>query len=154
AYTRAVIPHPRGWSRTYSGDALTLTHPDGLAAGGIRYRERVRPLVPARAVVEEQLARTPRCKNPLPGTLQMTVTREGDDGAHIPSAGTFDGRPACRALGRVFGADFSALLSGMCAVPERVAEFPRQSRHLLRADAHALGVRRRRYLYTPPPGWN
>jgi hypothetical protein len=148
-----VIPHPRGWSKAYSGDVLTLYHPDGPAAGAIRYRERVRPLVPARVAVEELLGRTPRFAEPVLGKLESGVTAEGEYAAYVPIAGRVEGRPAHRAVGLVFGDDFYALLSGLCLATERVAEFTRLFRLLVHADSLGLGVRRRRYLYTPPPGW-
>jgi hypothetical protein len=149
-----VIPHPRGWTKAYSGDALTLYHPDGPAAGALRYRERVRPLVPVRVIVEGLLERTPQFRSPVPGPIERLVTAEGEYGAYVTVTGSYHERPAHRAMGMVFGDDFYALLSGMCATPERVPEFTRLFRLLLHADSHALGIRRRRYLYAPPPGWH
>jgi len=149
-----VIPYPRGWAKVYSGDAITLYHPEGPAAGGIRYRERVRPLLPARVIVEKLLARTPQFRDAVAGAPERVVTGEGEYGAFVTVTGTFNDRRAVRAIGMVFGDDFYALLSGLCAVPDKVPELTRLVRRLLHADAHALGVRRRRYLYTPPPGWH
>jgi hypothetical protein len=153
AYTRLVIPFPRGWTRSYSGETVTLFHPEGAEVGALRYRERIRPLAPARVIVERLLERTPQFRGGAPSAPEIIVTGEGEYGAVVTVTGTFNDRPAYRALGMVFGDDFYALLSGMCLVPQRVAEVGRLFRLLLRADSHALGVRRRRYLYTPPPGW-
>jgi hypothetical protein len=149
-----VIPHVTGWTKVYSGDSLALYHPEGAAVGGIRYRERVRPLVGASLVVEELLARFPQFQGAAPNRPEMLVTAEGEYAAHVVVSGLVDGKPAQRDVGLVFGDDFYALLSGLCVVEEKFAEFSRLVRLLVRLDSHALGVRRRRYLYTPPPGWH
>jgi hypothetical protein len=149
-----VIPYPRGWTKSYSGDAITFYHPEGPAVGAIRYRERVRPLLPARLIVERLHARTPQFQVASVARPEMIVTSEGEYGAYVTVAGAYDGRAAHRAVGMVFGDDFYALLSGLCAAPDRVPEFTRLFRLLLHADSHALGIRRRRYLYAPPPGWH
>ena len=51
-----MVPQLKGWSKVYSGDAITFYPPEGSAVGGIRYRERVRPLSRVSYVVEQMLA--------------------------------------------------------------------------------------------------
>jgi hypothetical protein len=83
----------------------------------------------------------------------MITTAEGEYGAHVTIAGKVNGAPAQRDIGVVFGDDFYAMLSALCVVPERFAEFSSSVATLVKLDSHALGVRRRRFFYDPPPGW-
>jgi hypothetical protein len=149
-----VIPHLKGWTRTYSGDAITLYPPEGAALGGIRYRERVRPLARVSHVVEQMLSRYPAFKPTQVGKPEMVVTQEGEYGALVKVAGTFNGQPAQRDLGFVFGDDFYALLSAISLVPDRFETYTKHVKLLVTVDSHCLGVRRRRFLYTPPAGWS
>ncbi len=153
AYTAPVVPQLRGWSKTYSGDSITFYPPDGPGIGGIRYRERVRPLVRVVTVVEQMLARYPQFVHTEVGPTESVQTAEGEYGAVVTIGGTVNGAPAQRDLGFVFGDDFYALISALSVDPARFADFTRWVRLLVTLDAHALGVRRRRFLYTPPAGW-
>jgi hypothetical protein len=157
SYTRAVIPHLKGWSKVWSGDALTLYPPaaeGGAQVGAIRYRERVRPLVRTSVIVEKLLARFPQFKVSEASRPEMLVTAEGEYAAHVLVTGTIDGKPAQRDVGLVFGDDFYAMISSLCLAPDRFEEFTRSVKLLVKMDAHALGTRRRRYLYTPPADWH
>jgi hypothetical protein len=149
-----VIPHVKGWSKVFSGESLLLYPPEGPGVGGIRYRERVRPLLGASLVVEELLARFPQFQGAAPNRPEMLITAEGEYAAHVVVGGVVDGKPAQRDVGLVFGDDYYALISSLCVVEHKFAEFSQLVRLLVRLDAHALGVRRRRFLYTPPPGWH
>jgi len=125
----------------------------GPQVGAIRYRERVRPLVRASVVVEKLLSRFPQFGNVSVSRPEMLVTSEGEYAAHVVVSGTMDGKPAQRDVGLVFGDDFYSMLSGLCVVSEEFAAFTRAVKLLVKMDSLALGVRRRRYLYTPPADW-
>jgi hypothetical protein len=148
-----VIPFLRGWSRSYSGDAITQYPPGGAIAGGIRYRERVRPLARTGEIVEQILTRYPVFQATAVLPTERLVTHEGEYAALVTIRGTVNGAPAQRDVGLVFGDDFYALISAIALLPERFEEMTRHVRLLARMDSHGLGVRRRRFLYTPPEGW-
>jgi hypothetical protein len=121
--------------------------------GAIRYRERIRPLVRVSTVIEQLLERFPAFKPTSVSPVEMVVTHEGEYGALARIAGTVKDAPAQRDLGLVFGDDFYALVSGIALVSDHFAELGEMVRLLVMMDSHALGVRRRRFLYTPPPRW-
>jgi hypothetical protein len=148
-----VVPQLKGWSKIYSGDSVTFYPPEGAEVGGIRYRERVRPLCRVSAVVRQMLERYPQFRSTSVGKPETIVTAEGEYGALVTIRGQVGGAPAQRDLGFVFGDDFYALVSSLSLAEARFADFTRWVRVLVTLDAHALGVRRRRFLYTPPPGW-
>jgi hypothetical protein len=148
-----VVPQLTGWSKQYSGDSITFYPPEGSTIGGIRYRERVRPLCRVSVVVDQMLARFPQFKATHVGKPAMLTSSEGEYGAIVTIGGKIDDQPAQRDLGFVFGDDFYALISSLTLDPARFTDFTRWTRSLIVLDTHALGVRRRRFLYTPPPGW-
>jgi hypothetical protein len=148
-----MIPTLRGWRRAASGDRITLAHPEGDTAAVIRYRESVRPLARMSVIVEDLLARTPGFEVGAVGPIERGVSDEGEYTARVVVDGTIGGAPARREIAAVFGDDDHALLTGASIVPARWDELAAAIRFLLEKDAHGRGVRRRRYLYTPPPGW-
>jgi hypothetical protein len=148
-----VIPHLKGWQKVFSGESLTLYPPGGSQVGGIRYRERVRPMLRVSQIVEQMLARYPQFTSAQVGAMEMIITAEGEYGALVTIAGQVGGAPAQRDIGVVFGDDFYAMISALCVVPDRFAEFTQSVTTLVKLDSHALGVRRRRFLYEPPAGW-
>jgi hypothetical protein len=148
-----VIPQLKGWTKIYSGEAVTFYPPEGSTMGGIRYRERVRPLCRVSAVVEEMLTRYPMFKATSVGHPDLLTTLEGEYAALVTIAGVVNDAPAQRDLGFVFGDDFYSFISALTVEPSKFADFTRWVRLLLQLDSQALGVRRRRYLYDAPPGW-
>ncbi len=54
----------------------------------------------------------------------------------------------------VFGDDFYALVDGVSLRTESFETLTAAVRQLTLTDAHLLGVRRRRYVFTPPAGWH
>jgi len=121
--------------------------------GGIRYRERVRPLARTGEIVHQVLARFPLFQPTEVGPPERLITHEGEYAALVTVGGKVNGAPAQRDLGLVFGDDFHALISAIAFDPERFAAFTRAVRLLTQMDSLGLGVRRRRFLYSPPPGW-
>lgn len=148
-----MVPQLKGWSKQYTGDSITFYPPEGPNIGGIRYRERVRPLTRVSAVVEQIVERYPQFKVGGVGKIETFTTSEGEYAATVTINGRINEAPAQRDLGFVFGDDFYALLSALTVDAGRFSEFTRWVKLLVTLDAHALGVRRRRFHYDPPPGW-
>jgi hypothetical protein len=145
-----MIPLIKRWSSAYAGDTLVLRHEDGSV---ISYRERVRPLARASVIVEDLLDRDPAFQDVTAGPPERLITAEGEYATHVVVTGTIGGEPAQRDVGLVFGDDFHSAIVGLTTRPGRFAEMSQLVRALVQLDSHALGVRRRRYLYAPPPGW-
>src|SRR5262249_48466528 len=116
--------------------------------------ERVRPLGRIGALVREHLAAEPQFTDwVLPDAAERLVTTEGEHAALVTLRGRERGAPAQRDLGFVFGDDFYAAVLGQCFDEARFGELTAKVRGLILADSHALGVRRRRFEYAPPPDW-
>jgi hypothetical protein len=149
-----MIVLPRGWALVNEADHVVLVHPAGRQVASIEYRERVHPLLKVGALVRRFLAHHPEfeCRE-LPDCVERVMTAEGEFGALATLEGKERGVPAQRDLGFVFGDDFYALVSAVCYRAEAFDEVTRTVRELVASDAHALGVRRRRFEYAPPRGW-
>jgi hypothetical protein len=139
-----------GWTRQLRGGSTLLVPPDGPETGHLRYRERVRPLRGVRELVREAMTAFPAFEGGEP-QVEPLVTLEGEYAAIARVEGTLEGKPAQRDFGFVFGDDFYTRLLGLCVKPERFAAFSDAVRRLTLADSQLLGIRRRRYLYEPPP---
>lgn len=148
-----MIPALPGWLRRQRPDGVALYPSDNTQAGGIGYRERVRPLLPVRALVQELLEKHPQFKPQTVGPLEPLITAEGEYAAMVTVAGELGGQPAQRDLGYVFGDDFYAHISGVAVSREHFSRFTQAVRSLTLGDVHMLGIRRRRFLFQPPPGW-
>jgi hypothetical protein len=132
---------------------VLLTPPEGSAAGGILYRERLRPLLPIEQLVKELNARHPDFMSPTVVAEERLITFEGEYAALVTVRGTLGGGEAQRDLGFVLGDDFYCLVSSLAFGTARFAEASQLARALVVHDRQALGVRRRRFLYDPPPGY-
>jgi hypothetical protein len=149
-----VISAIPGWRTIHEAGLIELVHPAGRSAATIAYRERVRPLGRIGALVREHLAAEPQFTGwVIPDAAERLVTNEGEHAALVTLRGRERGAPAQRDLGFVFGDDFYAAIFGQCFDEARFGELTAKVRGLVLADGHALGVRRRRFEYTPPPGW-
>lgn len=149
-----MIVLPRGWTLVNEADHVVLVHAGGRDVAAIEYRERNHPLAKVGALVRRFLARhaefTP---DALPDVVERLTTAEGEFGALATISGVERGAPAQRDLGFVFGDDFYALVSAVCYRPDQFDEVTRVVRELVATDTHALGVRRRRFEYSPPRNW-
>ncbi len=149
-----MIVIPPGWSATNELESIELVHPAGRDACVIEYRERVRPLVKAGAIVRRFLAERPALRfAELPDCVDRLTTVEGEYAAQVTLAGDDRGRPVQCDVGIVFGDDFYARLAAICYRAELYDELTRLVRDLVVGDVHALGLRRRRFEYAPPRGW-
>lgn len=120
--------------------------------GGIRYEERIAPLVSLATILDDVLADTGFQVTRI-GAWERFTTREGEHAALLALHGTLDGRPAQRDLGVVLLDDSYASISGYCLAVDAFARFTATVRELTVGDTHFLGVRRRRFMYTAPAGW-
>jgi hypothetical protein len=148
-----MIPIPKGWSVKYLADGLVLAHPDARDAARLWYRERVRPARRLGAILDEVLAASAGFVVGRVGPPERLVTLEGEHAALVTVSGTQDGAPAQRDVGVVFGDDFYAALGGLCLRPDLDGAMTQLVRDLIVRDQQVLGLRRRPFEYTPPPGW-
>lgn len=122
--------------------------------GIIRYRERVRPvrriLDAAQSVVLADPEFIPASFLPA----ELLQTAEGEYAALVTLDGSYRGQPARRFVGSVLTEDFATELDVLAPYPERFAALHKLATSLLKSDLLQLGVRPRRFFYTPPPGWN
>ena len=148
-----MIPVPFGWSVELLAHGIALAHPRGPAVASIVYRDRARPLRRIGALVDEFLATVPAFAADRPGTPERLLTREGEHAALITIVGTEAGKRVQRDLGYVFADDFYAVVSGICHEQPWFPQLTDLVRTLAQNDTQALGIRRRRFEYTPPRDW-
>ncbi len=149
-----MIVIPRGWSVAHELESFSLIHPEGREVAVIEYTERVRPLEKAGAIVRRLLAERPEfVPNEVPDLVERVTTLEGEYGALATIAGNERGQPVQRDLGIVFGDDFYARTSAACYRADQFEQVTQIVRDLVITDTHALGLRRRRFEYAPPRGW-
>lgn len=150
-----MIPLVPGWSMVARNGGLTLTPKEGASFGAIRYEERLRPLQPVAALLSAAQARDPRFRISRSRVPELLTTHEGEYAALVVVDGVLDGlaTPVQRTIGYVFGDDFYARIAGLALRPDQFARFEDQVRKLVIADSHYLGLRRRRFLFTPPAGY-
>lgn len=150
-----MIPLVPGWSMVARNGGYTLTPPEGPACGAIRYEERLRPLLPIPTLLAAAQARDARFVVTRQRPPEVLATQEGEYAAIIMLDGILDGvaAPVQRAIGYVFGDDFYARIASLALSADQFARFEDQVRTLVLADTHYLGLRRRRFLFSPPPGY-
>jgi hypothetical protein len=84
---------------------------------------------------------------------ERRVTDEGEYAALVVQEGRSPRGAAVRLLGYVLGDDWYASLIATVFATEQATRFRDVVETLLASDAHALGLRRRRFLYRAPAGW-
>jgi hypothetical protein len=149
-----MIGQPPGWTRQVSGSRVVLLPPGGTNHGAIRYDERKTPQKVLSAILAEQLSSEREFRVEATGSWERLVTIEGELGAAITVNGSIGADAAQRDLGVVYLDDAYALIDGYCVHPDEFAMFSATVRELTRGDSHFLGVRRRRFEYTPPRNWH
>lgn len=139
-----MIIVPRGWRSEAELEGLVAIHPAGREVAVLEYRERMRPLRKVRALLAELDP-----SSTLASPIERLVTAEGEYAA----IATLTAPGLQRDVGFVFGDDFYARTSLLTRSAEHFSEMTKLVRELVISDVQMLGVRRRRYEYTPPPGW-
>ena len=154
-FFRGMIPLLQGWSIVTRGIGLTLTPPEGVACGAIGYDERRRPLRPIASLLAEASTYGPRFVVTKQRGPERLTTHEGEYAALVVQDGVLDegARLVQRSIGYVFGDDFYARIVGLALRTEQFVRFEAQVRQLILQDRHHLGLRRRRFLFTPPVGY-
>lgn len=133
----------------YLADGLALFPSEGRARGGIRIRERLRPLRSARALASALVAEMGMPDLEI-GPIERITTAEGEYAALT----TIRGQGFERALAFVFGDDFYTLIDAAATQPGDVVTFRTLTRDLAYYYSLGLGeLRRRRYWYEPPAQW-
>ena len=148
-----MIPRLRGWSFQVLPDGFAMSHPDGANVGTIHYRERARPVRRVLELARDVLAGWPEFAIEHLGDIERMTTADGEYAAVVTALGGERGHPVRRDLGFVLTDDFFSSATATSRVPERAGELAALLRELVRHDVHALGIRRRRYEYEPPPGY-
>ena len=73
-----MISRPPGWTALYGVTTQTLIAPEGPEAAGIRYTERVRPLLRLGDIVEDWLGRHHHVAAPVIGAPERLMTYDGE----------------------------------------------------------------------------
>jgi hypothetical protein len=146
-----VITSPPGWTQHFGAHLVTLYPPEG--GGRIRFYERIRPVLSFSALLERVLADDPEFRVSAVHEPREIITSEGEYGAWVRITGSRESGAATHFIGAVFTDEFAAALDTLVVVRGRSALLERTARELLVESSFALGVRRRRFVYRPPPGW-
>lgn len=142
-----------GWTTRVLADGLGLFPPEGETLGGVRIRDRRRPLRAVSTIVGKAV-RESRLGDPAVRATERLETAEGEHGALVVASGTVDGTQCERCTGLIFGDDFYTQIDSATAEPSRFANFRQLVRELVVTYAVGLGRdRMRRPMYQPPPGW-
>jgi hypothetical protein len=146
-----VIPVPRDWTVSDLSRGFLLVHPGGNDVAAIRYRERAGAPRRLRILVDELLASIPGLGVHTIAPVQRFVTDDGELAAMV-SIDTADTTGVLHLhAAYVFTDDFYSMVVGYTR--DRSLEVRELVRELAQRDNHALGIRRRRFEYEPPPGW-
>ena len=148
-----MIPIPQRWHAENRDEDVVLTHPAGAEAGFIIYRDRQRPLRRVGALVREALGQQPSFHATRIDVPQRLVTYEGEYAALVTVQGRCNDAAEQFDFGFVFGDDFYASIMATCRDLACASTATDVVRDLVLHDSQALGVRRRRFEYAPPPGW-
>lgn len=146
-----MIPIPSGWSIRHLPDALLLMHPTSNVT--IHYRERAGAPRAIGVLAREILACWPHLEVRGFGEVERFLTDDDELAALVTASCVEDARVVQVTLGFVFTDDFFSSMAATCRDPLLSGEIHATVRALVRADSHALGVRRRRFEYTPPATW-
>jgi hypothetical protein len=146
-----MITPPTGWIVERTGDGFVLCPPDGPDRALLRYAERRRPIRRAMQLVDAA-AVPPGFVAQATSRPRRLTTAEGEHAALVTRSGRIGDAAVVLVHGYVFLDDYYAALEGIVRAdaPALLATVEQ----LLIADLHLLGrERRRRFIYTPPAGW-
>jgi hypothetical protein len=142
------------WRVHHAADGVLLAPPDGRDAGWIRVRACVRPMPRAEELVARARAALPADATVEVGAPLRTTTNEGEYALLVRVIARHGDAETQRTIGMILGDDFCATVEGVTTRPERFEQFRDTVERLVNDYPLGLGPkRRRRYFYTPPPGW-
>jgi hypothetical protein len=148
-----VIPIPTGWKLEHLPEAIVLTHPRGKDAARIHYRERAGRPQRIGLLAREIVSAWPNMFVSSFGPIERLVTNEGEVAALVATSGTLGNRPVQLELGFVLADDFFNSSMATIFDPSLAAEVRAELREIVQQDNLSLGIRRRRFQYQPPAGW-
>lgn len=120
----------------------------------LTYAERLTPLRSLRAHMREVLADDSGFSPHEEFMISRFLTEEGEFGAHMMVKGHRYGQPIAHIIAAVFTDYFSTRLTARVTNLDRLEEYRALVAELARTDRLALGRRRRRYAFQPPPDWH
>lgn len=141
-----------GWKRQLMADGYVMKPPDG-ARSSLRVRERI-PLRRFRDVIDETLAEANlRAADARRGPIELF---HSDEGEHAGIITLEIGRETAAqwSLALVAGDTTATCIIGKTDQTDRFATLRALVKQLAAGSYLGLGeIRRRRYVYAPPPGW-
>lgn len=141
----------QNWMRRLTHDGVVFYPPEGRAAAWLRVYERLRPIKSLRELRASQLSGLGLPDAKL-DDVKRVVTNEGEHGATYTI--TSAAEKLTISYGVVYGDDFFTVLEGVAVAPELAENLVHTTGALVRSMPLFLGkLRRRRYAYTPPAGW-
>jgi len=152
-----VISNPRGWTVHNSIDQLLLVHPNGLASGAIRYRDRIPGLAPVSRLIERALVSSSSTSASFEASssprVEPIVTHEGEHAALATVPGRIAGELAQHDFGLVFHDDSYSLIASLSIAEELFVSATARVRQLTTKATFQRALRPRRPLYPRPNGW-
>jgi hypothetical protein len=138
-------------------DGFILFPPQGRSVGAIRVQDRQRPIRTVRSLVDQAVKEGSALISDIEvGPLKRLVTMEGEFGAIITMGGKrrADGASVERTLGVVYAEDHYTRVDGIMQIAAELEGFRTRVLGVTRNLSLGLGaLRRRRYIYRPPAGW-
>jgi hypothetical protein len=145
-----------GWKRHHVADGVVIVPPEGMKLAAITIRQRVRPLRSLKSILDEALTHLePQMRVHLAiSPADRYVNTSGEYVALATMTSTYADTFFQQTTAMVLGDDWFAQIDGVAhaaVIAPKIAEVVR-----VLATTCYLGLgelRRRPYLYTPPPGW-
>ena len=151
-----MIACPPGWSsESLRGGWLFHSPPlpTGESAAELRYSEGMRPVLTPAAVVREVLLQQPAFCPREQSRPELFLTAEGEYVVLVRVSGHLGGRPIWHLISAIYGEESMNVLDAIVREPAALPAVAHLVRELVYADQLGLGVRKRRFLYAPPAGW-
>ncbi len=148
-----MIPRLPDWTADLVPGGFALVHPQGADVARLFYRERMAPVRRVADLARTILAGWPELAFGDIGPIERLVTDDGEHAALVTVTGRDHDVPVLCVLGFVVTDDFYSVLTATSRTQERFDEVVALVHDLVQRDDHGLGIRRRRFEYVPPPGF-
>lgn len=148
-----MIPRLPDWGVELVPEGFELVHPEGADVTRLLYRERMSPVRRVADLARTILAGWPEITFDVPGPIERLVTDAGEHAAIVTVTGRDHDVSVLYVLGFVVTDDFYSVLTATSRTPQRFEAVGALVRDLVRRDDHGLGIRRRRFEYAPPLGF-